>query len=152
MLNMKRLLLAALAAAALIGVAHAAGPTTQAVNAPTAGTNNLTTYAVNMAAIGDTAIAVPSYVTSYQVTAVKIYNCSATPILASVGLYTGTAGGGTAIVTAAAITGAASASVVLTSTLATTIALSAGTLYVRVAVANAAALTCNVHVDIDDLS
>jgi hypothetical protein len=150
---MKRLCIAALTSLALLAPALAAGPTTSAVNAPAQSLNNLTAYTVQLNATGDPAtIAIPAYVTSYQVTAFKITACSATPILASVGLFSAAAGGGTTIVTAATITGATSASVVLSGTIASTATLTAATLYIHVAVANAASMTCTFKIDIEDFS
>lgn len=133
--------------------AFAAGPTTQAVNSPAQSIANLTARTVNLGATGDAStIVIPSYVTAYQVSSVKITNCSATPILASVGLFTAASGGGTAIMAAATITGATSASVVLSGTVASAARQTASTLYINVAVANAAALTCDIKVSIDDLT
>ena len=131
----------------------AAGPTTQAVNSPASSLGNLTAYSVQINAIADAAtIAIPSYVTAYQVTAFKITNCSGTPILGSVGLYTAASAGGTAVVTPATITGATASSVVLSQTIASSARITAATLYIRVAVANAASLTCDMKVAIEDLS
>lgn len=148
-----RLLTAMLVSLLLTAAALAAGPTTQAVNSPAQSLANLTARTVNLGATGDAAtIAIPSYVTAYQVSSVKITNCSATPILASVGLFTAASGGGTAIMAAATITGATSASVVLSGTVASAARQTAATLYINVAVANAAALTCDIKVNIDDLT
>jgi len=134
-------------------VAQAAGPTTTAVNSPAPTLNNLTVYAVPINSIADAAtIAIPSYVTAYQVTSFKITNCSGTPILAQVGLFTAASGGGTTIVTPAVITGATSTPVVLSQTIASTARQTAATLFVRVSVANAAAVTCDMKITIDDLS
>jgi hypothetical protein len=143
-----------LIAAVFALTAIAAGPVTQAVNSPDNTLNNLTARAVNLhTATGDVAtIAIPSYVTAYQVTAFKITNCSTTPILASFGLYTAASAGGTTIVTAATITGATAATVVLSQTIASTARLTAPTLYINLGTANALALTCDLKVDIDDLS
>jgi hypothetical protein len=118
------------------------------------GTSQLTARAVDLHTLtGDVAqIAIPSYVTAYQITAVKITNCSATPVLAQVAVYTGSGATGTNVVAAATITGATSASVVLSSTLASTARLTASTIFVRLTVANVAALTCDVHLNIDDLT
>lgn len=137
----------------LSSLAIAAGPTTQAVNTASQTTNNLTSRTVSLAATGDaTTIAIPSYVTAYQVTGFKITNCSTTPVLASVGLFTAASAGGTTVVTSATITTANAASVVISSTIASTGRLTSATLFVNVSVANALALTCDFHVVIDDLS
>lgn len=146
MLNRIRLPVLAL----LIG---AAGPTTSAVNSPAQSLNNLAAPTVSLAATGDAAtIAIPSYVTAYQVTGFKVTNCSTIPVLATLGLFTAASAGGTTVATAAAITGATSASVVLSQTIASSARLTAATLYVNVSVANALALTCDLKVNIDDLS
>lgn len=134
----------------------AAGPTTQAVNSPVQALGNLTAYAVNLASTGDQAtIAMPSWVTAYVITNIRVTNCSVTPVLAQVALWTGAGGTGTNLVAAGTITGATSASVILPLTLAGTVAttrLTASSLFVRVTVANAVALTCDVNVNIQDLS
>lgn len=150
---MRRSVLAA-AFALLAHAALAAGPTTSAVNSPASSLSNLTARAVNLhTATGDVAtIAIPAYVTAYQVTAFKLTNCSTTPILASLGLFTAASAGGTTVVTAATITGATAATVVLSQTIASSARLTAATLYVNLGVANALALTCDIKVDIDDLS
>ncbi len=133
--------------------AFAAGPTTSAVNSPAQTLSNLTSRAVDLAATGDqTTIAIPSYVTAYQVTGFKITNCSTTPILAQVSLYTAASAGGIGVSVAAVITGATSTSVVLSQTIASSARQTAATLYVNVPVANALALTCDIKVNIDDLS
>lgn len=134
--------------------AFAAGPTTTAVNSPASSTGNLTANAVDLkTATGDVAtIPIPAYVTAYQVTSFKITNCSATPVLAQIGLFTGAGGTGITVVTAATITGATSASVVLSPAVTSSARLTASSLFVRLTVANAAVLTCDVKVNIDDLS
>jgi len=105
---------------------------------------------------GDKAtIAIPATITRYQVVAVGITNCSTTPILAALGLWTGASASGTNIVAAATITGATSSSVIINSTIAGSVAttmLTAATIYINVTVANAAALTCDVGVRIQDWS
>lgn len=151
---MKRLITALLLGCSI--AAQAAAPTTPAVNSPMPSLGALSALAVNMAATGDNGtIAIPSYVTAYAVTAVRVSNCSATPILAQIALWTGAGGTGTNVVAAGTITGATSAAVILPMTLAGTVAttrLTASSLFVRIAVANAAALTCDVNVSIQDLS
>lgn len=136
--------------------ALAAGPTTPAVNSPLPTLGNLKAGAVNLAATGDQGtIAIPSWVTSYQITAISVSNCSATPVLAQLAIYTGAGATGTNVVAAGTITGATSAPVVLPMTLAGTVAttlLSASTLFIRVTVANSGALTCDVRASILDWS
>lgn len=135
------------------GAAFAAGPTTSAVNSPAQSLANLTAYTVQINSIGDPAtIAIPPYVTAYQVTAFKITNCSGTPILGQVGLFTAASGGGTAVVTAATITGATASSVVLSQTIASSARITAATLFIHVSVANSASVTCDMKVDIEDFS
>jgi hypothetical protein len=138
----------------IVSVAFAAGPTTQAVNSPAQSLANLTARAVDLhTATGDVAsFAIPSYVTAYQVSSFKITNCSTTPVLASLGLFTGAGATGTTVVTAATITGATAATVVLSQTIASSARLTAATLFVNLGVANVAALTCDMKVNIDDLS
>lgn len=151
---MKRIALALLLSASL--AAHAAAPTTPAVNSPMPSIGALSALAVNMGSTGDQGtIAIPSYVTAYVVSNIRVSNCSVTPILAQVALYTGAGATGTNLVAAGTITGATSTSVILPMTLAGTVAttrLSAATIFVRVTVANAAALTCDVNISIQDLS
>lgn len=132
----------------------ASGPTTQAVNSPAQTLANLTARSVDLhTATGDVAtIAIPSYVTAYQVASFKITNCSATPVLASLGLFTGAGATGTTVVTPATITGATAATVVLSQTIASSARLTSSSLFVNLSVANVAALTCDIKVNIDDLS
>lgn len=150
---MKKTILA-LVLAAFGTAAFAAGPTTQAVNSPASSLNNLAAYTVDLhTATGDVAtVSIPSYVTAFQVTAFKVTNCSVTPIAASVGLFTGAGGTGTTVVTSATITGASSPSVVLSETIASSARLTVSSLFVRLTIANLAALTCDFKIDIDDLS
>lgn len=105
---------------------------------------------------GDKAtISIPAAITRYQVLGVSVTNCSVTPILAAFGIWTGAGGTGTNVVAAATITGATSSSVIINSTLAGTVAttmLTSGSIFVNVTVANAAALTCDVGVRIQDWS
>jgi uncharacterized protein YjbI with pentapeptide repeats len=131
-----------------------AGPTTTAVNSPASVLSNLTARVVNLhTATGDVAtIAIPSYVTAYQVTSIKITNCSTTPVLASLGLFTGANATGTTVMTSATITGATAATVVLSGTIASNARLTAASLFFNLSVANVAALTCDLKINIDDLS
>lgn len=98
-------------------------------------------------------IIVPATIARYQISAISITNCSATPILAAVGFFTGAGGTGTTLVTAGTITGATSAVIILPMTLAGTAAttlLTATPLYVRLTVANTGALTCDVGIIVFD--
>lgn len=112
--------------------------------------------AVNLASTGDQAtVAIPVNITKYAITAVWVTNCSATPGLAQLGVWTGASASGTNIVAAATLTGATSTTVIINSTLAGSVAttvLTAPTIYMNVAVANATALTCDVYVTIRDLT
>lgn len=105
---------------------------------------------------GDKAtIAIPASITRYQVIGVSITNCSVTPILAAFGVWTGANASGTNVVAAATITGATSSSVIINSTLAGTVAttmLTSSSMFVNVTVANAAALTCDIGIRIQDWS
>lgn len=116
----------------------------------------LSAKSVNLSATGDQAtIAIPPSITKYAVTAVWVTNCSVTPILAQVSMFTGAGGTGTTVVAAGTITGATSAPVILPQSLAGTVsatALTSSSLFVRVSVANVAALTCDVYTVINDLS
>lgn len=134
-------------------VAQAAGPTTTAVNSPQPTLENLTVYAVPINSVADAAtISIPVYITAYQVTAFKITNCTGIPVLAQVGLYTAASAGGTIVVTPTTITGATSSVVILSQTIAGSGRLTAPTLFVRISVANTAAVTCDMKVTIDDFS
>lgn len=98
-------------------------------------------------------IAIPSSITRYQVVAVNITNCSVTPVLAAVGLFTGAGATGTTVVAATTITGATGSTIILNSTIAGTVAttmLTAASIFVNLSVANVAALTCDVGVRIQD--
>lgn len=100
-------------------------------------------------------IAVPATITRYQIIGIVTTNCSVTPILAAFGIWTGAAGTGISIVAATTITGATGTTVIVNSTLAGSIAttmLTAAALFVNVTVANAAALTCDVGIKIQDWS
>ena len=103
---------------------------------------------------GDKAtITIPASITRYQVIGVSVTNCSVTPILAAFGIWTGAGATGTNIVAAATITGATSSTVILNSTLAGSVAttmLTAGSIFINVTVANAAALTCDIGIRIQD--
>lgn len=150
-----RILLAGLLALAF-APAHAATSVSPLPPALAGQSRTFSAKTVNLGATGDQgSIAIPASITRYQITAVNITNCSATPILAQPALYTAASAGGTTLVAAAVITGATGASVMLNSTLAGTVgltALTAATLYINVTVANATALTCDVYVTIKDLS
>lgn len=108
---------------------------------------------VNLASTGDQAtVAIPTGITKYRVAAVYVTNCSATPILAQLALYSAAGATGTTVVAAAVLTAATSAAALISSTVAATVSLTSSLLYVNVAVANATALTCDVYVRLDDLT
>lgn len=110
--------------------------------------------AVNLGATGDQAtISVPSSLTRYQITGVSVTNCSTTPVLAQVAVYTGAGATGTNVVGAGTVTGASSAGVILPLTLTGSVAttmLTSASLFVNVPVANVAALTCDVGIKVQD--
>lgn len=108
-------------------------------------------------ATGDkSSITIPSQISRFQILAVTITNCSVTPVAASVGVFTGAGGTGTTIVTSATITGATSSSVILVSTLAgtsgTTLFSGLQSIFINTSVANAAALTCDFAIRLQDLT
>lgn len=110
---------------------------------------------LNLNAVADTPIFVPF--ARFQVTGMKLSNASRTLAAsgATVGLYTAPAAAGTAIVTPAVATALTTADIVDVRTLAST-ALASGTvvnntlrqLYVRVGVADGAAATCDVLIEL----
>lgn len=116
----------------------------------------LSVRGMNWAAIADAGqITIPPQVTKYRLVEVLMTNASATPVLAQIALYTAAAAGGTNLVAAAIITTLSATTVIQSSTLvagiATTI-LTANPLFVRCTVANAAALTGDTYIVIDDLT
>jgi hypothetical protein len=83
---------------------------------------------------------------SFSVTAVIVTNASASLAQAQGALYTAPAAGGTAIVTAAALSGATTAAKVVAHTVASTDNPSVNTLYYRCTTINTAAATADVYV------
>lgn len=148
-----RFLLAAFLALAPLAVDALVIP---AVNtSPGLGSTMLSAKSVDFhTATGDVAtIAVPAFITKYQVSSIAITNCSATPLAATVGFFTGAGGTGTTLVTAATITGATGTTIIVPMTLAGTVAttaLSGASLFVRLTVANVGALTCDVGIVVID--
>lgn len=124
------------------------------INALAGATQALSAKIVTISTIGDQGtIVVPSYITKYSVSSFVVTNCTATPILAQVAIWTAAGGTGTNVVGAATITAASSTSAIVPMTVtATNTALSAGTLFVRIAVANVAAITCDFYAVINNLS
>jgi len=91
----------------------------------------------------------------YIVQSLRAYDASATPVLATVGLFTATGGGGTTLVTAATITALTAAAKTTSMTLAAiagTDYMTNGTLYLRCGVAQGTALTASFILEILDLS
>jgi hypothetical protein len=83
---------------------------------------------------------------SFSVTAVIVTNASASLAQAQGALYTAPAAGGTAIVTAAALSGATTAAKVVAHTVASTDNPSVSNLYYRCTTINTAAATADVYV------
>lgn len=101
--------------------------------------------AVNLNAVADTALTVTA--AKYIVRKFIVTNCSGTPVLAQVAVYTGASASGTTVVTAAILTTLTGSTKFVDMTLAlTTDTLAASTLFVRNAVVQGSALTCDVYV------
>lgn len=117
-------------------------------------TQTLSAKGVTISTTGDQAtIAIPSYISKYGVSSLVVTNCSAAPILAQVALWTAAGGTGTNVTAAATITGASSVTSMVTPTVtAANVALTASSLFVRIAVANTAAVTCDFYVVLTNLS
>jgi hypothetical protein len=100
---------------------------------------------VNLNAVADTSLSITPM--KYIVRKFVVTNCSGTPVLAQVALYTGAGATGTTVVTAAVITSLSGSTKFVDMTI-TAVAdtLSAATLYVRNAVAQGSALTCDVYI------
>ena len=91
--------------------------------------------------------------TKYRVRSLTAFDASGTPILGSLALYTAAAAGGTNLVAAATITALTAASKFFDFTLAVTADYqTATTLYLRNVIANAAAVTVSVRLEIEDLT
>lgn len=102
-------------------------------------------YAVNMAVAGDTIL--PTITTAnYSVSAVVVTNASASLAQAVAGLYTAPSGGGTTIVTTAALSALSSSVKVASMTVASTDRVTVTSLYFRVTTANTAAATGDVYI------
>jgi len=102
-------------------------------------------YAVDMGTAGDTVI--PTIATkNYSVSAVIVTNASASLAQAVAGLYTAPSGGGTTIVTTAALSALTTAAKVASMTVASTDRQTTLNLYMRVTTANTAAATADVYV------
>lgn len=82
----------------------------------------------------------------FRVTEVLVYNASGTPVLAQLSLRNAAAGGGDLLVAAAVLTALDSALKILSMTIADGGKQTAANLYVRLTVANAAAVTVSVKV------
>lgn len=114
----------------------------------------LSAKTISISSTGDKAtLTVPAYITKYSVGNVWVTNCSGTPVLAQLALYTGAAQTGTNVVAAATITAATSTSAIVPMTVTgVNTALTSGSLFVNVAVANIAAVTCDVYAVLNNLS
>lgn len=100
---------------------------------------------VSMNAVADTVIPMIN-TNSFSVTNVLVANASASLAQAHGGLFTAPAGGGTAIVADAALSGATTAAKVVSMTVASTDNPSVNNLYFRVGTVNTAAATADVYV------
>lgn len=101
--------------------------------------------AVSLNSVADTAITVPY--AKYIVRRFTVTNCSTTPTLAQLALFTGAAASGTTVVAAALLTALDATTKMLDMTLAlTTSTLTSATLYARNTVVNGSALTCDAYV------
>lgn len=103
---------------------------------------------VDLNTVGDTAITLLTGNQKWVPRRVTITNASTSLAASSatVGLYTSTGGGGTAIVTAATRTGLTAATKYVDGTIASSDSFTASTVYVRVGVAHGSAATCDVYV------
>ena len=91
----------------------------------------------------------------YLVLSLRVYDASATPVLATAGLFTATGGGGTTLVTPAVLTALTSASKVTSMTLAAVAGTdyqTASTLFLRNGTAQGSALTASFQLEILDLT
>lgn len=102
-------------------------------------------YGISMNAVADTVIN-PINTTKYSVASVFVTNATASLAQATGGLFTLPAAGGTAIVAAAALSGATTAQKVVSQTVASTDIPTTVPLYYRVAVVNTASATADVYV------
>lgn len=90
----------------------------------------------------------------YRIVALYAYDATATPVLATAGLFTATGGGGTTLVTAATMTALTAASKILSMTLAAATGTdyqTASTLFLRNVVAQGTALTVKFALTIQEL-
>lgn len=102
----------------------------------------------------DQAIPIPPQFTKWAPTAIWVINCSTSMTLAAGGVYPTTSKGGTALVSAAQVYSAATASsIIVPLTLAvTTTAYTVSTVYLSLTTAQGGAATCDVYVIGVDLS
>lgn len=144
----------ALLAALWLGAAPAYAQVVSTGSPVSGATVTLPVKGVTISTLGDQGtVAIPSYISKYAVSSVVVTNCSGTPILAQVGFWTAAGGTGVNVVAASTITAASSASaMVLPTVTAASTALTAASLFVRIAVANAAAVTCDFYVIVNNLS
>lgn len=119
-----------------------------------ASTKSIKSTAINLNNAGtDTAIGgLPA---KYIITALRAFDASAVPVLATAGLFTSTGGGGTTLAAAAALTTLTSASKYTLMTLAggtLTDYRTEGTIYMRNVVAQGTALTARFAIEFIDLT
>lgn len=89
----------------------------------------------------------------YLVIALRAFDASATPVLATAGLFTATGGGGTAVVSLATLTGLTAATKVSAMTVAVPADyLTASTLFLRNGTAQGTALTASFQLEVLDLT
>jgi len=101
--------------------------------------------AVNMGVAGDTELQTIA-TSNYSVYTVVVTNASASLAQAVMGLYTAPSGGGTTIVTTAALSALSSSVKVASMTVASTDRVTVTKLYARVTTANTAAATADLYV------
>ncbi len=101
--------------------------------------------AVNMGVAGDTELQTIA-TANYSVSAVIVTNATASLAQAVMGLYTAPSGGGTTIVTTAALSALSTSAKVASMTVASTDRVTVTKLYTRVTTANTAAATADVFV------
>lgn len=106
---------------------------------------------VNLNSVADTTVAVKA--SKYVIRKIVVTNCSTTPVLAQLALYTAAAAGGTNFVAATVLTTLSGTTVFVDLTIinVTTTALTAATLYARNTVVQGSALTCDLYVFGDTL-
>lgn len=151
---MRRNLAGLLAGLLIVSSAQAQTQSSSAIIGTQGATIALSAKGVTISTTGDQGtITIPGYITKYSVSQMVVTNCSGTPVLAQVALWTGAGGSGTNVSAAATITAASSATAIVNPTItAATTALTSSSLFVRIAVANTAAITCDFYAVVNNLS